>query len=147
MQKIISSLVILHYDQFSHPKLRRCLQGTSSCAVVSSVYLPKLFIHHCYHGVIVIWGSSKFQVKIHKTEGPVKSLIAYLGHIKTLWCHIGVIYMQQHLTWRWIQCVHIHHPSIHCHNGNVCCIIVLLSHVLIFQTNDQISIIPTHILQ
>ena len=59
MQTIISSLVILHYDQFYHPKPRKVLHGTRSCVVVSSAYMQKLFIHHYYHGVTVIWRRSK----------------------------------------------------------------------------------------
>ena len=58
MQTIISPLVILHYDQFFRPNLRRCLHGKRSCVVVITAYLPKLFIHHYYHGVIFLWGSS-----------------------------------------------------------------------------------------
>ena len=58
MNTIISSLVILHYDQFFHNNLRRIMYGKSSCVVVSAAYLPKLFIHCYYHGVIVILGSS-----------------------------------------------------------------------------------------
>ena len=85
--------------------------------------------------------------QIHKTEGLVKSLIAYLRHIKTMWCHTDVIYMQKYLTWLWIQCVHIHHPNIHCHAVNVCCVVVLIAPVLIFYNNNEISIITKHLLQ
>ena len=54
MQTIISSLVILHYDQLYHPNSRKYLTSTRSFAVVSDEYLPKLFIYHYYHGVIII---------------------------------------------------------------------------------------------
>ena len=54
IQTIISSLVILHYDQFYHPNVRIFLRGTRSCVVVRAEYLPKLFINHYSHGVIVI---------------------------------------------------------------------------------------------
>ena len=66
MQKIIPSLVILHYDQFCHPNLRICLHGTKSCVVVSSTYLPKLFIHHYYYGVIFFEEAQKFNSKSTK---------------------------------------------------------------------------------
>ena len=55
MQTIISSLVILQYYKFCHTKSRICLHGTRSCIVMSATYMPKLFIHNYYHGVIVIW--------------------------------------------------------------------------------------------
>ena len=34
-------------------RLRRFLRGTRSYVFVSAAYIPKLFIHHYYHGVIV----------------------------------------------------------------------------------------------
>ena len=123
MQKIISWLVILHHDQFFHPNLRRCLQGTKSCVVASAAYLQKLFIHHYYNDVIVIWVSSMIAAKMRKTEDPLKSIIAYLIHIKTLWWHMGVIYTKQQLIWPWLQCVHIQHRNMHCHTENVCFVV------------------------
>ena len=54
-QTIISSFVILHYNQLLHPKLKRCLNVTRSCVLVSATNLPKVLIHHYYHGVIFIW--------------------------------------------------------------------------------------------
>ena len=53
-QKIISSLVILHYNQFYHPKSRICLHGTRSCLVVSAAYLRKVSIFYYYNGMIFI---------------------------------------------------------------------------------------------
>ena len=82
MHTIISSLAILHSDQFFRPNLRRCMYGTISFVVVNATYSSKNFIRHYYHGVIVIWGISTIWVRIHKTEGPVKSIIAYLILIK-----------------------------------------------------------------
>ena len=35
-------------------QLKKNLQDTRLCVVVNVVYLPKLFIHHYYHVVIVI---------------------------------------------------------------------------------------------
>ena len=60
---------------------------------------------------------------------------------------MGVISMQHHLTWPWIKSVHIHHPNINLHTGNVCCVVGLIDHVLILQANNEIVILPTHILQ
>ena len=42
--------------------------------------------------------------------------------------------------------VNILYPNMHLHTGNLCCIVVPISHVLIFQTKNQILIIPTHFL-
>ena len=54
MQTVILSVVILRYIQLCHPKSRICLHGTRSCVVVSSEYIPKVFIHHYYPDVIVV---------------------------------------------------------------------------------------------
>ena len=66
---------------------------------------------------------------------------------KNTWCLIVDIYMQQQLTWLWLQCVHIHHPNMHWHTVNVCYVIVLIDRLLIFHTNNNTCIIPTHLLQ
>ena len=36
------------------PQLKKCRQDTRSCVVANVAYLPKVYIHHYYHGVIVI---------------------------------------------------------------------------------------------
>ena len=54
MQKIISLSVILHYVHYWHPNLKKGHQDTKSCVVLSVVYLPKVYIHHYYHVVIVV---------------------------------------------------------------------------------------------
>ena len=36
------------------PQLNICLYNTSSCVVVNAVFLLKVYIHHCYPGVIDI---------------------------------------------------------------------------------------------
>ena len=36
------------------PQLKKCLQDTKLCVVVNVVYLPKVYIRHYLHGVIVI---------------------------------------------------------------------------------------------
>ena len=60
---------------------------------------------------------------MHKTEGMVKWIIDYLRHIKNLSCHMDIISMKHHLTWPWQECLHIHHPNIHCRTGSVCYIL------------------------
>ena len=147
MQTIISALVIIHCVQFCHPKSRRCMHCTRSFVVVNVAYIPKISIHCLYHVVIVICRISKIQVRIIKTEDLVKWIISYLKHIKTMWCCMSDVTMQQHLTWPWIQSVNIHNPNMHWHTGNVCCVVVTIDHILKFQDKNQISIIPTHLLQ
>ena len=36
------------------PQLNKCIHTTSSCVVVNVAFLLKLYIHHCYPGVIGI---------------------------------------------------------------------------------------------
>ena len=36
------------------PQLKKCHQYKRLCVVANVAYLPKVYIHHCYHGVIVI---------------------------------------------------------------------------------------------
>ena len=62
-------------------------------------------------------------------------------------CRMEVIYMQNHHTRPWLQCMHIHHHKMHCHNEKFCCVVVLIAHVFIFRANNQIGIILTHLLQ
>ena len=61
--------------------------------------------------------------------------------------HGNHISMQHHLTCPRIKCLHIHHPIIYIHTLNVCCVVVPISHVLIFQSKNQIGIIPAHLFQ
>ena len=66
---------------------------------------------------------------------------------KNMWWRMGTIFMQQHLTQPWLKYVHIHHTNMHWHPVNVCCIVVPISCVLIFQAKIQIGIIQTYILK
>ena len=66
---------------------------------------------------------------------------------KTLWWSMGAISLQQNRTCPWLQCVHIHHLNMDFHTGNLCCIIFLIYHVLIFQAKIHIIVIPLHRLQ
>ena len=36
------------------PQFKKCLHVTRSCVVVNVLFLIKIYIHHCYPGVIVI---------------------------------------------------------------------------------------------
>ena len=62
-------------------------------------------------------------------------------------CHMVSIYSKQHLTWIWKQFVHIHHQNMHYHIGNVFCGVVHNFHTLIYQVQNQISIIHMLVLQ
>ena len=139
MQKISSPLVILHYDQLFHLNLIRCMNGTRSNIVMSVAYLTHLFIHHYYNVMIVIWNISNIKFKIHKTEGLMKWLIAYLRHIK-LYDAAWASYLCNRI---W----HDHGYTVFISTIPTCFIVVPIAHVLIFHTNNHIGIITTHIFQ
>ena len=80
---------------------------------------------------------------MHKTEGLANIIFETY---KNMWCHMVFISIKHHMAWPFTQCVPIHHPNMHWHTGNVCCVL-LIAHVSIFQANIQISIIQTHALQ
>ena len=78
----ISLSMILHYVHYCHPNLKKRCQDKGSCVVANVAYLPKLYIHNYYHGVIVIRKNSRISAKMLKTEGLGKNKIAYIKHIK-----------------------------------------------------------------
>ena len=94
IQIIISLSVILHYVHYCHPNLKKIIKIKFH---VSVVYLPKVYIHHYYHGVIGILKNSMIKSKILKIESLVKKKITYMKHIKIWSCHLGVIFMPKHL--------------------------------------------------
>ena len=55
--------------------------------------------------------------------------------------------IKQQLLWTWQQCVHIYHHIIHYNTGNVCCVLVPITHVFISQSKNHISIIKSHVLR
>ena len=61
--------MIIHYVRYCHPNWKKLHRYIRSCVVVNVVYLPKLYIHHYYHGVIGINKSSKIKAKILEIEG------------------------------------------------------------------------------
>ena len=139
--------MILHYDQLYHPNSRRCMYGTRSFVVVSDLYLPKTFINHYYHVVIFYLKNIKYISQNSQNRRSVETANSLFETYKNMWWHMGVINMQQHIIWTWLQYVHIYHPNIHFHTGNVCCVVVPISHILILHTKHQIGFIPTHIFQ
>ena len=64
------------------PQLKTFLHVTRSCVVVNVAFLLKLYINHCYPGVIGIWKKVKIKSKTIKSEGLVKDHITYMKHIK-----------------------------------------------------------------
>ena len=60
---------------------------------------------------------------------------------------MGIISMQQNLTCPWLQCAHIRHTNMHWYTENVCCFVVPITHILIFQYKNFIGIITTYLLQ
>ena len=91
--------------------------------------------------------SSKIKAKMLKIEGLEKKKIAYMKHKKIQWCHMGVIFMPNHLIWQRQKCVHIHRHIMHQHTGNVHCNVLPNVHVLIFLTKKQVISIPKKPLQ
>ena len=90
---IISLSVVLHYVHYCHPNLKRCHQDTRSCVFMNVAYLPKVCIHHYYHGVIVIFKSSSISAKILKTEGLGENKIhIYETYWNAVMLHVRHIY-------------------------------------------------------
>ena len=104
------------------------------------------------HSYLLSWWyyylkNSNTKAKIHNTEGLAKLTIISLIHIKSLWWLMVFTDIKQHLIWTWQQCVHIHHHIMHYQTVNVCYLPVPTTHVLIYQSNNHISIIKAHVLR
>ena len=84
----------------------------------------KVYIHHYYHGVIVIKKDSKIIAKMLKIEGLWgKSNRIDKTHKNTVMPHGRRIYAK-HLTRKRKQCVHIQSQIMHYHTENVSCDVV-----------------------
>ena len=143
---IISLSMILHYIHYCQPNLKN-RQDTSSCVVVNVVYLPKVCIRYYYHGGIVIFKNSRITAKVLKTEGLGEKQIAYTKLIKIQSCHMGIMFIQKHMTWQRQHCVQNHSHIMRYQNGNVHCDVVPSFLALIFLTRKQMISIPTPVLQ
>ena len=64
------------------PQLKKCPHLTRLFVVVNVSFQLKVYIHHCYPGVIGIWKNSNIKAKILKAEGLVRKHITYIQHIK-----------------------------------------------------------------
>ena len=68
------------------------------------------------------------------------------GTHKIMLCHMVIIYLKQHMTCLWKQCVHIHHQNMHYRIGILCCV-MYNGHELILQVHNMISTISILLLQ
>ena len=147
MKIIIPLSAIIHYVRYFHPNFKKNRQDTRLWVVVNVVYLTKLFIHHYYHDVIVIFKNSSISDKMLKTEGLGEKKITYMKLIKIQSRHMGLIFTSKHMTWQSQQCVHVHSHIMRYHTGNVYCVVVPNVQALIFLTSKQIISIPTPVLK
>ena len=77
---IIISYLTLH--SLLPTQIKKCPHITRSCVVVNVEFLLKVYIHHCYTGVIGIGKKSNIESKMLKAEGLVRNPITYKHHIK-----------------------------------------------------------------
>ena len=119
--------------------IKKCQYDSRSCVVVNIEFMLKLYICHCYPGVMGIWKNSNTKSKMLKIQGLVKKKITYMKQIKIQWFHMDVIFMPKHLIWRRIQGVYIPSLIMHSHTGNVYCGVVLTVNISIFLTKKQIT--------
>ena len=70
-----------------------------------------------------------------KTEGLGVNQIAYMKLIEIQSCHMGVIFTQNHMTWKREQCVHTQSHINRYHTGNLYCNVVPNDEALIFLTS------------
>ena len=133
---IISDSTFFHS---CHINSKKCMHVTRSCVVVNVAFLLKLYIHYCYLGVIGIWKKSRIKAKMIKVECLVRKHITYIQHIKTQWCHMGVIFMPNNIIWQMKKCALILIWVMHFHTGNVYYGAVPTVLVLIFLIKKQIK--------
>ena len=145
---MIKSLsVILHYIHCCYPNLTKCRQDTRLCVVVNVAYPPKVCIHHYYHDVIAVFKNSSISPKMIKIEGLGGKQIAYMILIKIQACHMGVIFIPKHMTWKRQQYMHTRIQIMRQHTGNGYCGVVPNVLALIFLTRKQMIRILTPGLQ
>ena len=85
--------------------------------------LPKAYIHHYYHGV-----SFFEKLKDQSCNAQNRRYGEMANHLfdtykNTVMPHRKHM-LRQNMTWRWQQCVHIHHQNIYYHIGNVFCVVL-----------------------
>ena len=72
-----------------------------------------------------------------KAKGLARKHITYIQHIKIQRCHMGVIFMPNHLIWKMRQCALILIRIMYFHTGNVYYGAVPTVRLLIFLTKKQ----------
>ena len=131
--------MIQHCVHYCRLNQNKCLHVTILCVVVNVVFLLKVYIHHCYTGVIDIWKNWSIKAKMFKGERLVKNHITFMKHINIQWCHMGVIFMPKRLICKRLQCAHILSLIMHFHTGNVYWVDVPTVHISIFLAKKQIK--------
>ena len=81
--------------------------GCECCIYTKSIHSSLLSWRDRY------FKNSNIKAKILKTEGLVKNQITYMKHIKIQLCHMGIIFMQNHLILQIQKFVPIHSQIIH----------------------------------
>ena len=112
--------------------------------VVNVVFLIKVYICHCYHGVIVIWKNLKIKAKMIKIEGLVKkSHHIYETYKNTVMPHGRHIYAKEYDIAQATMCAYTQydHAPPHWKFLLWCCTESV--HVSIFLTKKHIIIIQT----
>ena len=89
-------------------QFKKCCQDTRLCVVANVAYLPKIYIPHYYHGVIVVRKTQVSQPECSNQNVWGKSKFAYMKRIKIQSCHMGVIFMPKNMIWQGQKCVCIH---------------------------------------
>ena len=108
--------------------------------VANVAYLLKVYIHHYCHGKIIIKKTQGSQPKFSKQKVWGKSKFTYMKHIKIQSCHMGVIFMPKHMTWKRQHCMHTHSQIIIHHTVNVylrCCAKCPSINITDQETHDQ----------
>ena len=90
MVKLLS--VIPQCVHCCHHNLKKCLHVTRSCVDVNATFLLKVYIHHCYPGVIGIGKNWSIKAKMLKSEGLARKHIIYTTYKNTVMPHGRHIY-------------------------------------------------------
>ena len=74
-------------------------QDTNSCVVSNVAYLPKVYIPHYYHNVIIILKKLKDQSQNSQNRRSGDKTNHIYDTYKIQSCHIDVIFTPEHLVW------------------------------------------------
>ena len=143
---IIYLSVILHYVHYFHPNSKKFVK------IQGHVWLRIMNICQKYTFIINIMAwllfkkTQVYQPKWSKQKVSEKANCIY-DNYKIQSCHMGIIFTQNHMTWKRQKYV-IHHSMFMCyHTGNVYWYVVPNFLVLISLTRKQMISIPTPFLK